>query len=230
MALPVARTVWDRLSLDGESESMSRRTFVIMLTLWTALGIGLSAGAAFVSYDWGPSWLLVIGTLISGIVGVLIATRSNNPVFSLFGYLMIVIPFGLLTGPVVALYTTASVFKVLAITCGMVVALGIVGALWPGSLEHWGIWLFGALLVLLLGMFVIPVAGVFGVPIQGALRLWDWVAVALFSGYVIYDLNRAMRVERTHDNAIDCAVAIYLDFLNLFLHLLRLMGSPASRD
>ncbi len=34
-----------------------------------------------------------------------------------------------------------------------------------------------------------------------------------------------MRVERTHDNAIDCAVAVYLDFANLFIRLLSLFGA-----
>lgn len=28
-----------------------------------------------------------------------------------------------------------------------------------------------------------------------------------------------MRVSRTHDNAIDCALAIYLDIVNLFIRL-----------
>ncbi len=60
--------------------------------------------------------------------------------------------------------------------------------------EHWGIWLFGALLALLLGLLITPIAGAFDVRVQGAMRLWDWLAVALFSGYAVYDLNRAMRV------------------------------------
>ncbi len=228
MSFPTSASVWSRQSYD--TETMTKRTFAIMLTLWTALGIGLSAGAAAFSHDWQPSWLLMIGTFVCAMLGIFIAAWTEQPVFSLFGYLMIVIPFGLLTGPVIALYTTASAFKVLAVTSGMVVGLGIAGACWPRSLEHWGIWLFGALLVLLLGLLITPIAGAFGVQVQGTMRLWDWLAVMLFSGYVVYDLNRAMRVERTHDNAIDCAVAIYLDFANLFIHLLSIMGTPVKRD
>ncbi len=223
MPIPTATAVWDRTSTGREG--MSKRAFAMLLTFWTAFGIAASAVGAVVSYGWQPSWLLIIGTLVASIAGVIIALKSDNPVFSFLGYMMITIPFGLLLGPVVALYTTASVIKILFVTTGMVVGLGIVGAVWPRSLESWGAWLFGALLILLLGSVVTMIAGAFGVPVQGAMRLWDWVGVGLFSAYVIYDLNRAMRVERTHDNAIDCAVAVYLDFANLFIRLLSLFGA-----
>ena len=119
----------------------------------------------------------------------------------------------------------ASVVKVFAITTGLVVTLGLVGAVYPKSLESWGIYLLGGLLVLIFGQFVVLIAGMLGANVGGAMTVFDWIGVALFSAYVVYDLNRAMRVERTHDNAIDCAVAIYLDFLNLFLRLLRLLGT-----
>jgi len=222
MSIPTATAVWDRTSTGREG--MSKRAFAIMLTFWTAFGIAASAAASYISYDWQPGWLLVIGTLVASIAGIVIALKSDNPVFSFLGYMLLAIPYGLLLGPVVAMYTTASVFKILLVTTGMVVGLGVIGAVWPRSLESWGAWLFGALLILLFGSLITVIAGAFGVPVQGAMRLWDWVGVGLFSAYVIFDLNRAMRVERTHDNAIDCAVAVYLDFANLFIRLLSLFG------
>ena len=223
MSDSLSASVWERAS--SGREGMSKRAFAIMLTFWTAFGIAASAVASYISYGWQPSWPLAIGALVAGIVGVIISLKSDNPVFSFLGYMLLAIPYGLLLGPVVAMYTTASVFKILLVTTGMVVGLGIVGAVWPRSLESWGAWLFGALLILLFGSLITVIAGAFGVQVQGAMRLWDWVGVGLFSAYVIYDLNRAMRVERTHDNAIDCAVAVYLDFANLFIRLLSLFGA-----
>ena len=38
------------------------------------------------------------------------------------------------------------------------------------------------------------------------------------------DVNKAMQRPRTLDNAVDSAVGIYLDILNLFLRILELMG------
>ena len=77
------------------------------------------------------------------------------------------------------------------------------------------------------GYFAVQIAGLFGVPIAGALTVFDWIAVVLFSALILFDFNRAMRVPRTLDNSIDCAVGIYLDILNLFIHLLRLVFSSA---
>jgi len=223
MSDSLSASVWERTA--SGSEGMSKRAFASLLTFWTAFGIATSAAGAYISYGWPMSWWLLIGALVLSIAGTLIALRSDNPLVSFIGFMMVTIPFGLMLGPAVALYTTASVFKILLITTGMVVGLGIIGAVYPKSLESWGAWLFGALLVVLLGMIVTAFAGAFGAQIGGAMKLIDWICVALFSAYVIYDLNRAMRIERTHDNAIDCAMAVYLDFINLFIHLLSLGGT-----
>ncbi len=228
MSFIPAVTVWNRT--EYFKEKMSQRAFVAVFSLWIAVGIALSAFGAVVSYAWQPSWPMLLGLFAVTIAGIFIGLKGEHIAWSVIGYLMIVIPFGLMTGPIVAMYTPASVFKVLTVTAGMVVGLGVIGTAYPRSLEHWGIWLLGALLVLILGMVVTIFASAMGVQVHGAMRAWDWIAVALFSGFVVYDMNRAVRIERTHKNAIDVAVAVYLDFANLFLHLLNIMGTPIKRD
>lgn len=215
--------VWSRASND---HAMSKNLFFLMISFWTTLGIASSAIAAnmAIAAHLPLGWMLTIGVLVVSLVGVTIAMASDNPVFSLLGYAMVTIPFGLLLGPVVTHYTSASVVKVLLVSGGMTATLGLVGAVLPDSLDSWGGPLFGGISVLLLGLFIIPIAGAFGLPIEGALRFWDWVGVVLFSGYLIYDFNRAARVQRTHDNAIDVALAVYLDFANIFIRLLELTG------
>ncbi len=217
----MSASIWQRR---GQSHSLSKNVFAFLVCFWTAAGIASSAVAAHFTLGWHPTIWPVLGLLAVSIGGVFLAMLSDNPLFSLVGYAMVTIPFGMITGPVVALYTAASVVKVLAITTAVVVVLGIAGAVYPKSLESWGAWLFGGLLILLFGQFGLMIAASFGANLGGALTLWDWLGVLLFSGYVIFDLNRAMRVERTHDNAIDCALAVYLDFANLFIRLLSLLG------
>lgn len=223
--------------IDGTSKSVWQRTgegplsmnlFAGLVCFWTMVGIGSSAVAALVSQHWQISLLPMLGLFVVSVVGVIIALKSDNPVISFLGYMLVAVPMGLIIGPVINIYTPASVAKVLMITTGLVAALGIVGAAWPRSLEHWGIYLFGALVVLILGQFITAIAGAFGANVRGTMHFWDWAGVFLFSAYVIFDLNRAMRVERTHDNAIDCAVAVYLDFANLFMRLMSLFGVRKS--
>lgn len=208
----------------GSGHTLSKNAFVAMLCFWTAAGIAVSAACAYATLDWRPGLLPLILLALVPFAGILIAAKSTNPVISLLGYGLVVVPFGLSMGPIVAMYTAASVVKVLCITTGMVVGLGLIGAIYPKSLESWGIYLLGALLVLILSQLVVIILALFGVNVSGAMTLLDWAGVAIFSLLVVYDLNRAMRVERTHDNAIDCAVGIYLDFINIFLRLLSLMG------
>ncbi len=229
-------SIWDRTGDD----KMSRQLFMLCYGFFTLLGLGATAAAASYTMNWltvdsahmahytGPINLLVllIGTLVSSLVGVFITTKSDNPVISLFGYALVAIPFGLLFGPIVAQYTTVSVLKVLTITFLLVGVLTIIGAVIPESLGNWQGWLLIGLVALLLGQFAIPVLGwlVPGFPLQGALALWDWVGIALFGALVVYDVNRARRVPATLDNAVDCAMGLYLDIVNIVLRLLQLLA------
>ena len=218
--------IWERRG-DG---TMSKNLFAFMVAVWTAVGIAASAVSAYISQSWELNLWFILGILVVAIVGVLIATASENPLVSLLGYILVAVPFGLMLGPIVALYTEASIIRVFFVTAGLVGVLGIIGAVIPDSLEGWGSWLLGGLTMLIIGYFIVPIAGLFGLPIDRALTWLDWIGVVLFSGYVIYDWNRAMRVSYTMDNAVDCALAVYLDFINIFIRLLSLMGTKKSDD
>ena len=52
----------------------------------------------------------------------------------------------------------------------------------------------------------------------------DWIAAGLFSLYIGFDLYRSQQFPKTLDNAVDCALDIYLDIANLFIRLLRVMS------
>jgi FtsH-binding integral membrane protein len=56
-------------------------------------------------------------------------------------------------------------------------------------------------------------------------RGWiDWAVAAIFCGYIGYDWGRAMRIPKTVDNAVDSAAAVYMDIVNLFARILRILG------
>jgi len=230
-----ASTVWDRERGHHvpQSAQMSKNLFAFAVGGFTLAGIVASLVAAQISIDWTfPTvWHFVgflLGVLVVAILGVVVSLKSDRPAISLLGYTMVAVPFGLMLGPVLAQYTAASIVKVLLITTVLVAVLAVVGAVIPESLEGWGSWLFGGLLILLLGYFIVPIMAAFGVNAEGALTWLDWAGVLLFSGMVIYDWNRAMRLPRTLDNAIDSAVAVYLDWFNLFIRLLAIMGGRTS--
>ncbi len=204
---------------------ISKNLYVFMIMFWVVIGIISSAIGAYYTQEWEVNSLGIIGTLIVTLIGVRTAKKSKNPLVSLFGFMLVTIPFGLLMGPVVAQYTQASVIRVFFVTASVVAVLGVVGAVIPDNLEGFGGWLFGGLLVLLIGTFAIPIASFFGLPVEGAMSLLDWAGIILFCGYVVFDLNKAMKRPYTHDNAIDSAMDVYLDFLNIFLRYLNQSGT-----
>ena len=74
--------------------------------------------------------------------------------------------------------------------------------------------------------------GLVGFFVQSTLfhMLLSAVTAVLFSGWVMYDLQRLKQAQGDQSTAIWLAVAIYLDVLNLFLAILRLFGLFGSSD
>ena len=220
-----AKSLWER---KGE-DAMSGNLYAFWITFWTAIGIASSAVGASATYSSEYSLLLIIPAIITAIFGVFITRGNDDLLVSLGGYLLVTVSLGVITGPVVALYTDASGVSILLLTTMIVVGLGIIGAIYPQSLQGWLSWLFGGLLLLLTGQVFVPLAAYLGFSIGNTMTILDWAGVAVFSGLVVFDLNRAMRIPYTMKNAIDASLEVYLDFINLFLRLLSLIGE-ADRE
>ena len=90
----------------------------------------------------------------------------------------------------------------------------------PGTFAGMGRMLFVALIGLLIGQVVCMLFRVYPTALS-------WAAAAIFSLYIGYDWVKAQAYVRTLDNAVDSALDIYMDIINLFLQLVRIL---ASRD
>lgn len=230
MASRTSTDIWNRTR--GDVEVISRQAFWLTVALWSTMGILTAAWAAYMSSDMTLSWPLVIGSFLVSLLGIFgahAAASANSFPFATLCYFFIAAPMGFMLGPVVALYTAASVLKIFAVTSLLTLGLGLFGALFPRSLESWGVWLFGALWLLIIAQFAVMIGAAFGAtPQQSTLHLFDWIGVAIFSALIIFDFNRAARVQPTHVNALLVAIEIFLDFINIFIRLLQLFGK--ARD
>lgn len=164
--------------------------------------------------------IFFIGYLVCATAGVLIAGKSNRPLVSFLGYNLVVIPFGLTISTAVAAYGGVGSRVVAdAFLYTMLIAVGMGGAAlaFPTLFDRLG----GALLGVLIGMVVCELLLlIFRVDQQ----VTDWIAAGLFALYIGFDLHRSQQFAKTLDNAVDCALDIYLDIANLFLRLLRLFA------
>ena len=152
--------------------------------------------------------------------GIYIAIRSDKPWVSFLGYNMVVVPFGLVISTLVVAYGgIGSDIVADAFLYTILIAAGMTGAAlaFPNLFAKMGGALLGVLVGLLVCELVLLLLGRYQ-------TVTDWIAAGLFSLYVGYDVWRSQQFPKTVDNAVDCALDIYLDLANLFIRLLSLMA------
>lgn len=123
-------------------------------------------------------------------------------------------------------YTGASIANAFVVSAGMFGALALYGTTTKTSLAHWGSFLFMGLV----GVVLASVVGLFwqNDTMQFVIGI---VGVIVFTGLTAYDAQRlkamalALPEGREGSYAISGALSLYLNFINLFLSLLRLMGN-----
>ena len=164
--------------------------------------------------------VLIILYFICAFAGTLIAGKSRKPLISFLGYNLVVIPFGLVLSAIVAGYGGADSRLVTdAFLYTVFITVGMTGAAlaFPNLFAKLG----GALLGTLGGLLICEILLLIFRVNQ---NVTDWIAAGLFSLYIGYDVYRSQQFAKTVDNAVDCALDIYLDIANLFIRLLRLLA------
>ncbi|MDE3155889.1 MAG: Bax inhibitor-1/YccA family protein [Acidobacteriota bacterium] len=123
-------------------------------------------------------------------------------------------------------YTGQSVASTFIVTAGMFGGLALYGTVTRRDLQGLGHFLFMGLI----GVVLASVVGIFWH--SSALQfVISFIGVIVFTGLTAYDAQRLRNMAlslpegQTETYAIVGALALYLDFINLFLFLLRFMGS-----
>ncbi|MBI5420939.1 MAG: US12 family protein [Parcubacteria group bacterium] len=175
-----------------------------------------------ISYHWHMSWPLLLLSFVGSVVCIFIFRGSTEPIVSFAGVSGMSILMGLMTGPLVAHYTGPVVLNAIVTTAAIMVGMSLLGIIYPKSFEGMGPYLFGALLVLILGQLVQMLFVAFGFTQMVSMTAFAWLGVLIFTLYVAYDWSQALNQEYTLDNAIDASGGLILDAINLFIDLLRI--------
>ena len=213
-----------RLNAAYDPEALiSTRAYNLILAgvvLWGLLINALLCAYVGDTFRYVNPLLFLVIYFICAFAGIRIAQKSTNPFVSFLGYNLVVIPVGLLVSVCVYQYggidsklvTDAFVYTLL-ITAGMTAA----AVAFPELFSKLGGALLGVLIGLIIAEVVLMLLGVQQV-------VTDWIAAGLFSLYIGYDIYRSQQFAKTVDNAVDCALDVYLDIINLFLRLLSILG------
>jgi FtsH-binding integral membrane protein len=128
--------------------------------------------------------------------------------------------------PVLMLYTGASVAQVFFITAATFGAMSLWGYTTQRDLSGFGSFLF-------MGLIGIIIASVVNIFLASSAMQWviSVLGVLIFTGLTAYDTQKIKEMYYVGDDgtvagkkALMGALSLYLDFVNLFLMLLRLMG------
>ncbi|PQD95012.1 hypothetical protein CYL18_11815 [Pradoshia eiseniae] len=88
----------------------------------------------------------------------------------------------------------------------------------------------GFLTAALLALIVIAIFNIFSPLSSTATLIYSFIGILVFSGYVIFDVNRIKQHGLSDEEVPLMALNLYLDFVNLFLYILRFIGVLSSRD
>jgi FtsH-binding integral membrane protein len=121
---------------------------------------------------------------------------------------------------ITSFYDSKIVIEALVFTLGIFVALTLFACQSKYDFTSWMPYLFGALWVLILFGFM---SAFF--PYNSKMELgYGIVAALIFSGYILVDTQMIMRHYHVEEE-IAAAISLYLDIINLFLAILRILNS-----
>lgn len=124
---------------------------------------------------------------------------------------------------IVSLYDTKIVLNAVIITAGIFVFLTVFACQTKYDFTSWMPYLFGALWALILMglmMMFFPYSST-------AELIYGGVTALIFSGYILVDTQLVMRKHHVEEE-IAAAISLYLDIINLFLAILRMLNSQST--
>lgn len=219
------------------------KNFVANVFAWMGIALAITAFTAYyfasneklifslVNAETGGftmlGWIVMLGPL--GFVlamGMGFQRFSANTLVLLFGGYSILM--GASLSFILLMYTSASVFKTFAVTAGMFGIMSFVGYTTKTDLTKFGSLMF-------MGLIGIIIASLVNMFLQSGTMdyIISFIGVLVFTGLTAYDVQKLKRIgagvqygsETTKKLVIMGALSLYLDFINLFLFLLRFLGN-----
>ena len=205
---------------------------------WMAGGLALTAVVALVTVS-SPALLqaifgnrIVFYALLFGELGLVLAVTGAinrlSPAAATGLFLLYAGLNGVTLSAILLVYTGSSIAATFFVTAGMFGSMSLYGALTKRDLASWGSFLF-------MGLIGVLIASVVNIFMKSDMVSWVMAmcGVIVFTGLAAYDTNKLRALARQgfadagaeRKGAIVGALALYLDFINIFLMLLRLFGS-----
>ncbi len=229
---------YQSLSRDRQLEaSYAFPTLMRKTYLWMAMALvitGLTAYVAatnaamtqFLFTHASMIWILFLAE-----IGLVVALSAAIRKISLSAATLMFVAYAALNGITFSslfyVYTMGSLASTFFVTAGTFGAMSLVGFFTKADLSSLG----KILLMALIGLIIASVVNIF-VGSSGLEMIMTYIGVLIFVGLTAYDTQKIKQMfltapdasESTQKYAVLGALTLYLDFINLFLYLLRIFG------
>lgn len=209
----------DLIQLSDRSHSLYR-SIQLLATIAVSSASYFSTG--YKNWIQSNPWMLWVS--LFGAIGFMLLTfwkRKSYPTNLLFlGAFTALEAYSI--SVIVSFYDTKIVLEALILTAGIFVALTLFACQTKYDFTSWMPYLFGGIWALILFSFM---AAFF--PYNSTVELiYGGVAALIFSGYILVDTQLIMRHYHVEEE-IAAAISLYLDIINLFLAILRILNSQS---
>lgn len=212
-------------------------TLMKSVYMWMTIALGVTGVVALyvaqsteLLYSIFSNSMLFWGLIIAEVVLVLVMTaRLHKMSFSTSLILFMLYSFinGVTLSVLLIAYTKESVATTFFVTAGTFGLMSFIGYVTKRDLSKLG----SIFMMLLIGLLVATVVNIF---MANSTLYWiiTYAGVLIFVGLTIYDTQKIKRMlefnqgdsETTQKLALMGALTLYLDFINLFIYLLRILG------
>ena len=211
------------------------QSIMLQVYTWMVLGMLITAGVAYVTVstpliNLAANWIILIVALVAELALVFVISRGLGRLSAGTATVLFIVYAGLngFTLSILLLaFTAGSVFLAFAATAGMFAAMSVVGYTTKVDLSKLGTFLMMGVIGLILAMVINIFVG------SSLLdMLISMAGVLIFTALTAYDTQRIGRMAAQMSMSGEAAVKfgivgalrLYLDFINMFLFVLRLVG------
>ena len=202
-------------------------TLALAITGFTAYGVATSPGIMQAIFS---NQILFWGLIIAEfalVIGVSAAIHKLSLTTATLMFILYSVINGVLLSSIFVLYTASSISTVFFITAGTFAVMAFIGYTTKTDLTSIG----KIILMALIGLIIATIVNIF---IKSAMfdLILSYVGVLIFVGLTAYDSQKIKQMllqapdagESAQKVALLGALSLYLDFINLFLYLLRIFG------
>lgn len=193
----------------------------MLMTFLTGIYTTTNESALSVIFSGGFYWILVVAELL---LAIFLSARIHkmSPTTARICYLLYTFLTGLTFSSVFIVYKLESILLVFGITSLLFLVFALIGKTTKIDLSKLGTYL----LMMLLGIIICSIINIFLGNSTFDLVI-SCISIIIFLGYIAYDVQKIKRLNGflAEDNlAVIGAFELYLDFINIFIDLLRLFG------